>query len=137
MADVVYIAVRDYEQAENSLIKKYNSTVFNTFDVHRIGPKEVALQAIEHLKHCDIIYVSFDVDAMDPCVSTGTGTPFENGLYAYETKELLKTLLSFEKAKCFEITEINPTLDNKNSMGHIAFEILKSACRVIDLRNKD
>jgi arginase len=86
------------------------------------------------LEHCDLIYVSFDVDALDPLVSNGTGTPVENGLYFYEAKELLNTLVVYDKTICLEISEICPILDNKNSMGTIALNLLKSVCRVIDLK---
>ncbi|MDR0927126.1 MAG: arginase [Ignavibacteria bacterium] len=134
MADVVYVALRDYEHAERSIIAKHNSKIIRTIDVRQLGAKDVALQISRHLEHCDIIYVSFDVDSLDPSVSIGTGTPFEGGLYAYEAKELLRTLAALDKVKLIEITEINPTLDIENKMAKTAFDILKSICRVIDLR---
>jgi len=81
-----------------------------------------------------MLYVSFDVDSMDPSVSTGTGTPVENGLFSIEVKEILKTLTSFNKTLCLEFSEINPTLDTKNSMGEVVFDILKAVCRVVDIR---
>ena len=134
MADVVYVGLRDYENAENNIISKYCSKVFRTNDVRHKGAKESAHAIVKHLENCDIIYVSFDVDSMDPSVSLGTGTPFENGLYAYEANELIKTLVASEKVKCLEISEVNPTLDTNNKMATVAFNILKTVCRVVDLR---
>jgi arginase len=137
MSDVVYVAIRDYENAETSLIEKYNSKVFHTIDLRQLGAKNTAHKIIKHLEHCDIIYISFDVDSMDPSVSVGTGTPFENGIFAYETKELLQTLITFDSVKCLEISEVNPTLDTENKMAMTAFNILKSVCKTLDLRFKD
>jgi len=134
MTDVVYVGLRDYEQAENNIIQKYYSKIFRTIDVRGKGAKETAHAIVKHLENCDIIYVSFDVDSMDPSVSVGTGTPFEGGLYAYEANELVKTLVAFEKVKCLEISEVNPTLDTNNKMANAAFNILKTACRTVDLR---
>jgi arginase len=133
MSDVVYVAIREYEHAERKMIKKYNTKVIRTYDLRQRGAMETAYDIVEHLEHCDIIYVSFDVDSMDPSVSQGTGTPFEGGLYSYEAKELLKTLAASEKVKCIEISEINPTLDTNNTMAKTAFSIIKSICRVVDL----
>jgi len=134
MANVVYVGLRDYECAEEAIIAKYCTKVFRTNDVRHKGAKETAHAIIKHLEHCDVIYVSFDVDSLDPSVSTGTGTPFEGGLYTYEANELIKTLVASEKVKCFEISEVNPTLDINNKMATVAFNILKTVCRVVDLR---
>ena len=133
MADVVYVAIRDYEQAEDYLIKKYNNKIYTIFDVRQLGAIEVALKIIEKLEHCDIIYVSFDVDSMDPSVSVGTGTPVENGLFKYEAKELLKTLVGYQKVKCLEISEINPLLDTENRMAETVFSFMKSICNIVDI----
>ena len=134
MADVVYVGLRDYEHAENKIISKYSSKIFRTHDVRQNGAKETAHEIVKHLENCDVIYISLDVDSMDPSVSVGTGTPFEGGLYAYETIELVKTLVAAEKVKRLEISEINPTLDTNNKMATVAFSILKAVCRVVDLR---
>jgi arginase len=132
MSDIVYVAIRDYERAENSLIKKYNNKIYKVFDIRQLGARETAHKIIKNLEHCDVIYISFDVDSMDPSVSGGTGTPFENGLFGYEAKELLKTLVTCDKVKCLEIAEINPLLDTKNMMANVVFSFVKSICRTID-----
>ncbi len=132
--DVVYVALRDYEIAEATIIKKYNTKVVRTIDLRLQGASETAHQILNHLSHCDVIYVSFDVDSMDTSVSVGTGTPVEGGLFAYEAKQLLKVLASFEKVKCIEITEVNPTLDEGNKMAEVAFDIFTNICRTVDLR---
>ncbi len=136
LSDLVYIGLRSYEIAEDSLIKKYKTKVIRTIDLRIFGAKEAAHQAMQHLDHCDIIYVSFDVDSMDPAVSVGTGTPVEGGLFSSEAEELLKTLASFEKVKCIEISEVNPILDTNNKMAEVAFNILKSICKNIDIREE-
>ncbi|MCL2039399.1 MAG: arginase [Bacteroidetes bacterium] len=133
MSDVVYVAVRDYEDAEKNLIIKYNNKIYSTNDVRQEGVEKIANKIIKDLEHCDIVYVSFDVDSMDPNVSSGTGTPFENGLFEYEAKKLLKTLVCCDKVKCLEISEVNPLLDTENKMAIAVFNIIKSVCRVVDL----
>ena len=73
--DLVYIAVRDLEKPENYLINKYNINFIEVEDVRKFGAESIAKKALKMLAHCDLIYVSFDVDSIDSRFSTGTGTP--------------------------------------------------------------
>ncbi len=122
--DIVFIGVRDVEPQENFLIKKHGIRNFTVTDVRKRGVEKVAFEALTSLEKCDIIYVSFDVDSMDPKISQGTGTPVPNGINEREAGKLLQNLVSSPKVVCFEMVEINPTLDKENLMAENAFEIL-------------
>ncbi|MDC3353943.1 arginase family protein, partial [Schleiferiaceae bacterium] len=79
------------------------------------------------LKDCDMVYVSFDVDSMDPSISVGTGTPVSDGFTLEEARGLLELFADEPKVMCMEFTEINPLLDNGgNAMGTAAFKLLQS-----------
>ena len=75
-----------------------------------------------------MLYVSFDVDSMDPMESSfGTGTPVEDGLTVSEAHDLMVGLAACGKVVCAEMVEVNPCLDNKtNRMAEIAFSLTKS-----------
>lgn len=122
--DIVFIAVRDVEPQENYLIQKYKVKNFTVTDVRKRGVEKVAFEALSTLDKCDIIYISFDVDCMDPKVSMGTGTPVPSGINEREAGKLLQNLVSSPKVVCFEMVEVNPTLDKENIMAETAFEIL-------------
>lgn len=129
--DIVYIAVRDLEKPENYLVNKYNINFIETEEVKKLGPIVMAQRALEMLDHCDLIYVSFDVDSIDSRFSTGTGTPVPNGLTIDEAKALNATLARDPKVCAWEIAEVNPTLDTENRMAESAFEILQATVRSI------
>ncbi len=129
--DIVYIAVRDLEKPENYILNKYNINFIETEDVKKQGPATVARKALEMLDHCDMIYVSFDVDSIDSRVSTGTGTPVPNGLTVEEAKILNLELAKDPKVCAWEIVEVNPTLDTENRMAESAFEILEATAKSI------
>lgn len=129
--DIVYIAVRDLEKPENYLLNKYNINFIETEDVKKLGPAVIAKKALEMLDHCDMIYVSFDVDSIDSRVSTGTGTPVPNGLTVEEAKILNAELGKDPKVCAWEIVEVNPTLDTENRMAESAFEILEATAKSI------
>lgn len=125
--DLVFISVRDTEAPEDYLIKKNNVKAFSTADIRKRGVEKIAIEALQYLDHCDLIYVSFDVDSMDAAISKGTGTPVTNGLTEREAGNLVSRLMTSDKVCCFEMVEVNPTLDKENLMAENAFEILVRA----------
>ncbi len=123
--DLVFIALRDVEPEESYLLKKNKVKIFSTNDVKRNGVEKIARDALAHLSRCHMIYISFDVDSMDSSISKGTGTPVRNGITEKEAGSLLVRLIQNEKVICFEISEVNPTLDKENLMAENTFEILQ------------
>ncbi|MEO6901867.1 MAG: arginase [Bacteroidia bacterium] len=123
--DLVYIAVRDIEPEETFLIKKNKIKTFTTAEVRRNGVEKISREALAHLSHCSLIYISFDVDCMDSSISKGTGTPVRNGITEKEAGSLCVRLVQNEKVCCFEICEVNPTLDKQNLMAENTLEILQ------------
>ncbi len=134
--DLVYISMRDMEKPENYLINKYGIPNFTPEEVKRLGAATVAREALKYLDHCDMLYVSFDVDSMDSRISTGTGTPVPNGLTVEEAKTLNVELAKSPKLCAWEIAEVNPTLDTQNSMAESAFEIMEATARTIVARSE-
>ncbi len=124
-SDLVYISVRDVEPEETFLMKKNKIKTFTTSDVKRHGVEKIARDALAYLNNCQLIYVSFDVDSMDSSISKGTGTPVRNGITEKEAGSLCVRLIQNEKVCCFEIAEVNPTLDKENLMAENTFEILQ------------
>lgn len=129
--DVVLISLRDYEREEEALIQKHGIKIITTNEVRRKGPENIAKLITRYLKDCTDIYVSFDVDCLDASISKGTGTPVSNGLREREAEDLISKFMQNRKICCFEITEVNPTLDKENLMAEIAFNILQRSVNVL------
>jgi arginase len=124
--DVVLIDIRDLEPAEWQIIRRKNIRYYEPHEVKQKGIPAIAQDALDYLSSCDLIYVSFDVDSMDPTVSTGTGTPVANGLPAPDALDLLSRLWIHPRTIALEITEINPLLDSRNRMAATAFEFINN-----------
>lgn len=129
--NVVFISLRDYEKEERFLIEKYCMKVITTGEVRRKGSENVVRSVLRYLSDCTDIYVSFDVDCLDASISKGTGTPVSNGLKEREAEDLVSKFMQNRKVCCFEITEVNPTLDKENLMAEIAFNILQRSVNVL------
>lgn len=129
--DVVFISLRDFEKEEKHLIEKHGMKVITTAEVRRIGAENVSRKVLRYLSDCTDIYVSFDVDSLDSAISKGTGTPVSNGLKEREAEDLISKFMQNRKICCFEVTEVNPTLDKENLMAEIAFNILQRSVNVL------
>lgn len=129
--DIVFIALRDFEKEEKSLIEKHGMKVITSNEVKRNGAESVSRKVLRYLSDCTDIYVSFDVDSLDSSISKGTGTPVSNGLKEREAEDLISKFMQNRKVCCFEITEVNPTLDKENLMAEIAFNILQRSVNVL------
>ena len=129
--DVVFISLRDYEREERAVIEKYGIKVITTSEVRRKGVENIVRSVIRYMSDCTDIYVSFDVDCLDSSISKGTGTPVSNGLREREAEDLVSKFMQNRKICCFEIAEVNPTLDKENLMAEIAFNILQRSVNVL------
>jgi arginase len=129
--DVVFISLRDYEKEERFLIEKYDMKIVTTNEIRRKGAESVVRSVLRYLSDCTDIYVSFDVDCLDASISRGTGTPVSNGLREREAEDLVSKFMQNRKICCFEISEVNPTLDKENLMAEIAFNILQRSVNVL------
>lgn len=129
--DLVFIALRDTEKEEDHILKKHGIRVIPVSEVRKKGVAQVVRAALLSLQQCDDIYVSFDVDSLDSSISRGTGTPVANGLKEREAEDILAGLMQNHKICCFEISEVNPTLDRENLMAEIAFNILQRSVNIL------
>lgn len=129
--DIVFISLRDFEKEEKYLIDKHSMKVITTSELRRKGAENIVKSVLRYLSDCTDIYISFDIDSMDAGISRGTGTPVSNGLREREAEDLISKFMQNRKICCFEISEVNPTLDKENLMAEIAFNILQRSVNVL------
>ena len=92
--DLIYVAVRDVEEEEVKIMERLNIKNYGVEDLHMIGEELLAEKILGRLSACDVIYISFDVDSMDPlATSHGTGTPVEYGLLPSQAENLMLKIL--------------------------------------------
>jgi arginase len=131
---LIYLGLRDFEEAEKKLIEELNITHHSVPFVRSMGIEKIVKDCLLQLSACDKIYVSFDVDSMDcDAISFGTGTPVPTGFYVEEIISIFDALMASNKITCIEFAEINPLLDNKgNKMAETAFQVLAHVSRGVE-----
>jgi arginase len=125
--DIIYFGVRDTEEAEDKQIEKHHIKNYKVDEIRYRGLQTCVEEAISKLSHCEVLYISFDVDSMDcDLISYGTGTPVPRGFDQYEIIAIIDQIIETKKVVCIEFVEVNPLLDTKgNKMAETAFEVLE------------
>ncbi|PZX94067.1 arginase [Flavobacterium aquariorum] len=126
--NLIYFGVRDTEEAEDKQIEKLHIRNYRVDEVRYRGLETCVEEALVKLAHCDVLYISFDVDSMDcDLISFGTGTPVSRGFDQYEIIDIINQIIQSKKVVCIEVVEVNPLLDTKgNKMAETAFQVLEA-----------
>lgn len=123
--DLVFISLRDHEPEERAIIKDHGIKVITVKELRDKGASVIVQETLDHLKECQRIHVSFDVDSLDPSISVGTGTPVPDGLFADEASTLLQGFCKDRRTATLDVVEINPALDANNAMAEATLGILE------------
>ena len=131
--DLVYFGVRDTEKPEEKQMEALKLRNYMVHEVRHRGLEVCVDEALNRLKDCDMIYISFDVDSMDcDLISYGTGTPVSKGFDEFEIIKIIDHIIKSNKVICMEFVEVNPLLDNKgNKMGETAFFVLDEVTKTL------
>jgi agmatinase len=94
-----------------------------SWDIHEAGAREVA----RRLPTGRNVYVTFDIDALDPAIVPGTGTPEVGGLSFEQAHALLEATFAGNRVVGFDLVEVNPGLDTAGITSLVAVQILLEA----------
>lgn len=123
----VLIAARDLDREERKRLKLAGVNVFSMHAINELGMGEVTRQAIALAsEQTQGIYVSFDLDSIDPKEAPGAGIPVDNGLTAREAFLFAELLHSSGKLLGLDMVEVNPILDEKNKTANLASSLILS-----------
>ena len=124
----VLIGVRNLDDREKLRVRESGVHVFTMKDIDRAGIAAVAEQAI-HLagRGTAGIHVSFDLDACDPSVAPGVGTPVKGGLDYREAHMVMEMIADANLLTALDVVEVNPTLDVRNDTAALGTELVLSA----------
>ena len=125
----VLVGVRDLDAAEKANLKRSGIRVFTMMDIDRYGMARVAEQAIAVASgpRREGFHVSFDVDAADPSIAQGVGTPKRGRLSYREAHLLMELVAESGRLMSLDLTEVNPLEDTHNQTAELASELIQSA----------
>jgi arginase len=124
---VALVGVRQLDDGERQLLRDAEVRVFTMSEIDRIGVERAMREALDRVAGPNFVHVSLDLDALDPEIAPGVGTPVRGGLTYREAHLALELVAESDLAGSFEVVEVNPILDRENTTALTAVELVASA----------
>ncbi len=122
---LVFIGIRSWEASEIDFLRANPGiTVHSARSTHVNGGEAVAADAVAKLRHLDAVYLTLDIDVLDPAYAPGTGTPESGGLTSRQLIELLRLVFAELPIKAMDIVEVAPPLDHSDITSVAALKII-------------
>lgn len=114
VSKLVQVGIRDFCQEEYDFIKS-NKKIKTYFDLELAERKlkgdnfvTIAKDIVKELP--DLVYLSFDIDGLEPRFCPSTGTPVPGGLDYYELVQIVKEIVNAKKTIVgFDLVEVAPS----------------------------
>ena len=106
---------KPYEEAERD-----GSLIISTKRFRQLGPQGVA----DLIPEAENLYITFDIDVMDPSQAPGTGTPETGGLFYEEASECVMELVRRSNLLGFDMVEVAPTYDSSELTVQVASRLI-------------
>ncbi len=124
---VALVGIRQTDEGERRLLKEAGVRVFTMSEIDRIGVERAVREALDRISGPGFVHVSLDMDALDPELAPGVGTPVRGGLTYREAHLALELVAESGIVGSLEVVEVNPILDRENTTALTAVELVASA----------
>lgn len=105
--NLIQVGVRSMDVLENTVIDEEKA-----FFAHDLAKDDYWTDKVIELMS-DNVFISFDLDALDPSIMPSTGTPEPGGLFWYETLEFLRQVFEEKNVVGFDLVELCPNPNDK------------------------
>jgi arginase len=127
-AHTVLLGVRNLDEREKVSVRASGVHVFTMKDIDRQGIATVVEEAVRLAGAGTAgVHVSFDMDACDPSIAPGVGTPVKGGLDYREAHMVMEIIADSGLLTSLDLVEVNPTLDVRNATAQLGTELALSA----------
>jgi agmatinase len=99
---------------------EHGNVLVPAWDIHAKSPDGIS----DLLPRNRNVYVTFDIDALDPGIAPGTGTPEVGGLSYEQARRLLELIIGGNRLVGFDLVEVNPSLDVSQITALLGLQIM-------------
>lgn len=134
---LTFIGLRSFMEEELEYLKKHPEiTIINAREIYRKGIDYVLETVKEKYRDYTKIYMTLDIDVLDPAFAPGTGTPEAGGLSTRELMELVREMVLTLPIAAFDIVEVSPPLDSSDITSWAALKIIYEVFGVVYRKSK-
>ncbi len=126
LENICFAGIRSFEQQELKFLNGLQANILKAAEISRLGMEKAAAMIKKNLQHCEVYYLTLDIDFLDPATAPGTGTPKPGGFTSRELFTLLKELSSL-KFIGMDVVEVSPPLDQNDITSFVAQRTITEA----------
>ncbi|MAF34493.1 hypothetical protein CMO91_01480 [Candidatus Woesearchaeota archaeon] len=119
---LVMVGTRAWDPEELRFVKEKGIKAYNADEV-KANRDKIAHEILHHVQEAPL-FISVDIDVLDPSVAPATGYPEQGGLSSADLLYFLAKLCALETYKGADIVEVNPQLDSQGRTATLAAKIL-------------
>jgi len=123
---VWFVGIRSFEAQESDFLKNQPANLIKAAEIYEKGLPAATSRVVSGLRNCEAVYLTIDIDFLDPAFAPGTGTPKPGG---FSTRELLAFLKYFATLPIIglDVVEVAPPLDHADITSFAAQRVITEA----------
>jgi len=133
--NIVVVGVRGFCREELEYAKRIGLTYYTPLQFRILGVRELAKRIMRRFEECKYLYISIDMDVIDPAFAPGVGNPEPEGITPSDLLDLLYFICN-ENVIGFDITEVTPLYDPSQITSILAAKIVVEIASTIYSRLK-
>ena len=131
---VAFIGIRSWLQEEIDIVREHKIAVHTARRIQQRGVEAAAADVIQRLTGVPAVYLTLDIDCLDPAFAPGTGTPEAGGLSSRDLLELLHSLFAALPIRAMDIVEVSPPLDVSDMTAMAAIKMIYEVLGMVERR---
>jgi agmatinase len=132
--NVIIIGARATYADEVDFVKKKGIRYLSSLDIIRSGAQSAVAWAKQSLRGAKKVYVSIDIDVLDPSFAPGVGNPEPEGIGTTALLDIVDAVVD-DRVIGFDVVEVSPPYDN-GSTAAVASKLVFEICSMIKTRQR-
>ena len=117
---ITSIGIRSARRKHYEESQRDGSLIITTNQFRQLGPEGL----VDMIPKSENLYITLDIDVMDPSQAPGTGTPEIGGLYYSEMRDCLVSLVRTSNLVAFDLVEVAPPYDSSEITTQLAAKLI-------------
>ena len=134
---LAYLGLRDVDSFEQEILKKFKIQHFTASEIHQLGIEYCLEECFSHLNLNQSefpLFLSFDVDGIDPEFTPSTGTAVEKGISHQDGLKICRKCQKYSKFVGMDLVEVNPSIGNEEQVNRTISNAMQYITSAIERR---
>ena len=127
VATIIHVGVRAWEKSEKEYADRKKFLYYTSMSVKRLGPLNISSLLVRETSKCKRIYLSIDMDVVDPGYAPGVANPEPLGLTPFEVVQIARSVAGSRNLVGIDLVEVSPPYDCGGITSILGAKILMEA----------